>query len=134
MTINNDNRNFNANRDPLTGATGLHPLSTGIGADVGGLDGTRGVGAIEPTRGRASCWSENRSGRDSVEQGSSFADYGPAWGFGLDARDRYPGRDFDDVEPELSRDWATGRGESILSWEWARHAARDAWNRIGSSN
>lgn len=84
MTINNDDRNLDANRQPLNG--------------------------------------------------SSFDDYGPAYGFGVNARGRYPGRDFDDVESELSSDWAASRGASILSWEWARHAARDAWNRISPAN
>lgn len=60
-------------------------------------------------------------------------DYGPAYGFGMNARGRYPGRDFDDVESEMSSDWAS-RGASILSWEWAKHAARDAWNRISPSS
>ena len=61
-------------------------------------------------------------------------DHGPAYGFGVDARSRYPGRDFDDVEAEMLRDWVASRGASILSWEWARHAARDAWSRTGQSS
>ena len=36
MTMNNDNRSLDANRDPLTGAPGAHPVGTGIGAVVGG--------------------------------------------------------------------------------------------------
>jgi len=63
---------------------------------------------------------------------SSFFDYFPAYVFGLNARGRYPGRDFDDVESEMSREWAAIRGPSILSWEWAKLAARDAWNRISA--
>jgi len=59
-------------------------------------------------------------------------DHGPAYGFGVDARGRYSGHDFDDVEAEMSRDWIASRGVSILSWEWARHAARDGWNRYVS--
>ncbi len=34
--MNNDNRSLDANRDPLTGAPGAHPVGTGIGAVVGG--------------------------------------------------------------------------------------------------
>lgn len=72
--------------------------------------------------------------RDYVEKGSRFDHHGPAYGFGVDARGRYPGRDFDDVESEMSRDWASSRGASILNWEWARHAVRDAWNRVRPSH
>ena len=156
-----DNRNLDANRDPLTGAPGAHPLGTGlgavaggaaagaatgtvagpvgtvvgaaIGAIVGGLAGKGVAEAIDPTR-ESAYWSENFSERDYVEQGSSFDDYGPAYGFGVDARTQYPGRDFDDVESQMSSDWATRRGTSSLSWERARHAARDAWNRISPSS
>jgi hypothetical protein len=63
-----------------------------------------------------------------------LAKCGPAYGFGVDARDRYPGRKFDDVESEMSSDWAASRGASILNWGWARHAARDAWDGISRSN
>jgi len=155
--MNKDLRKLDADRDPRTGALGTHPVSTGIGAVVGGAaagaaTGTvagplgtavgaaigavvgglagKGVGeAIDPTREHA-YWSENFSGRDYVEKGSSFDDYGPAYDYGVDARGQYPGRGFDDVESDLSRDWTTRRGSSSLSWERAKHAARDAWNRI----
>jgi len=159
--VNNDNRKNDANRDPLTGAPGSHPVGTGIGAVVGGaaagaatgtvagpvgtavgaaigavVGGLAGKGvaeAIDPTREHA-YWSENFSGRDYVEKGSSFDDYGPAYDYGVDARGQYPGRGFDDIESDLSRDWATRRGASSLSWERAKHAARDAWNRISPVN
>jgi hypothetical protein len=32
------------------------------------------------------------------------------------------------VEPEFERDWPVVRGESPLTWDQARHAARDALN------
>lgn len=159
--MTNDDRKLDANRDPITGAPGAHPVGTGIGAVVGGatagaaagtvagpigtvagaaigavVGGLAGKGvaeAIDPTRERA-YWSENFSGRDYVEKGSSFDDYGPAYGFGVDARGRYQGRDFDEVESEMSNDWGARRGGSRLSWERAKLAARDAWERISPSN
>lgn len=155
-----DDRDLDANRDPLTGEPGAHPVGTGvgavvggaaagaatgtvagpvgtvvgaaIGAVVGGLAGKSVAEAIDPTRER-DYWSENFTGRDYVEQGSSFDDYGPAYGFGVSARGRYPGRDFDDVEREMSNDWADNRGSSGLGWDRARHAARDAWDRVSRS-
>ena len=117
MIINNDNCSVDAIRDPLTGAPGEHPAGIGIGAVVGGQ---AGEGAFR--------------GRDNVENGASFDHSGPAYHFGVHARGRYPGRDFDDVESEMASDWAASRGVSILSWEWAKHAARDAWNRISPSS
>jgi hypothetical protein len=46
---------------------------------------------------------------------------------------KHRGRRFEEVEPELSREWITVRGESGLEWTDARNAARDAWNRLGDS-
>lgn len=159
--MNHEDHDVDANRDPLTGAPGAHPVGTGLGAVIGGaaagaaagtvvgpvgtvvgaavgavVGGLAGKGvaeAIDPTREQA-YWRENFSGRDYVEQGSSFDDYGPAYGLGVNARGRNPGRSFDDVESELSGRWDASRGVSSLSWERAKHAARDAWNRISPSS
>lgn len=138
MKNDNDNRTPDANRDPLTGTPGAHPVGTGtvagaaIGAVVGGLAGKGVAEEVNPTR-ESAYWSENFSTREYVQKGSSFDDYGPAYGLGVNARGRYPGREFDDVESELSNDWATSRGTSSLSWERAKHAVRDAWNRLRQS-
>lgn len=159
--MNNDDRETNANRDPISGAPGAHPIGTGIGAVVGGaaagaatgtvagpvgtvigaaigavVGGLAGKGvaeSIDPTR-EGAYWNENFSDRDYVEKGSTFDDYGPAYGYGVSARGQFPGRNFDDVESELAGRWNTSRGASTLNWERARHAARDAWNRITPSS
>jgi hypothetical protein len=73
--MNKDLRDDGANRDPLPAAAGAHPVGTGIGAVVGGLDG-RGVAAtIDPTRERA-CWCENFSARDDIETTAGERDAG----------------------------------------------------------
>jgi hypothetical protein len=86
---------------------------------------------VDPDRER-DFWRENFSERDYVEPGSSFSDYGPAYDFGVQAHGRYPGRHFADAEYEMSSQWAAQRGSSSLSWELARPAAQDAWNRISA--
>lgn len=143
--------------DNLTGALGAHPKSTGIGALVGGATagaaagtvagpvgalfgaavgalagGLTGKGVaevIEPT-GDSTYWRKNFSQRDYVDKGSSFDDYGPAYGFGATARRQYAGRDFEEIETELAGDWHNWRGDSRLGWDQARLAVREAWDRI----
>jgi len=153
-----DNRNGgSANRDPISGAPGAHPVGTGLGALAGGAAAGAAVGtvagpvgtligaavgvvagglagkgvaeAIDPTREDA-YWRDNYSERPYVQSGSTYEDYGPAYGFGVDTASRYPGRSFDDVEPEMSRQWNERSGASNLRWDNARDAARDAWNRV----
>lgn len=154
--INDRSENDN-NEDPITGEPGAHPIGTGVGAALGGIAAGAAVGtvagpvgtvvgaalgavvggltgkgvaeAIDPTEEDA-YWRENYSTQEYVETGTTYEDYGPAYGLGVDAYQRYPGRTFEDVEPEISREWIEGAPGSTLRWDRARHAARDAWNRV----
>lgn len=154
MNTDADRREDGANRDLISGALGAHPVGSGVGAMVGGaaagaLTGTvagpigtvigAAVGAvvgglagkdvaeaIDPTR-EGAYWRENYGGRRYVEQRSIFDDDGPVYEFGVSAFGRYPSRYVEAVEPAMSSEWNTRRGASRLSWDRARHAARDAW-------
>ena len=85
--------------------------------------------SIDPTAEDA-YWRENYSKRDYVEKGSPYDTYRPAYQYGWESRGRYAGRRFDDVEPDLQRNWPTSRGKSNLAWEQAKRATRDAWDRV----
>jgi hypothetical protein len=52
----------------------------------------------------------------------------PPIGFG--ANDRYKDRSFEQAEPEWMRDWDHAKGTSKLPWESAKHATREAWQRV----
>lgn len=147
----------NENRDPISGALGAHPIGTGVGAAVGGaaagaaagtvagpvgtvvgaavgaiVGGFTGKGvaeAIDPTI-EETYWRENFKDRPYAANATDFNDYGPAYGYGVSSFVKYPGRSFDDVENDLSRDWDGARGASNLQWDQARNASRDAWDRI----
>jgi hypothetical protein len=49
---------------------------------------------------------------------------------GVDAHRRYEGQSFEQAEPELMRDWDRVKGISSLTWDNARHAVRDSWQRV----
>jgi hypothetical protein len=51
----------------------------------------------------------------------------------VESYNRNPDRRFEDVEPEIERDWGRARGNSSLEWEHARPAARDAWDRVSNA-
>jgi len=146
-----------ANRDPITGAPGAHPVGTGVGAAggaaagaaagaavggpvgaavglaagavVGGLAGKAGGEAVNPTREDA-YWRENYSSRPYFEQNLAYEDYQPAYRTGFEGYTRYRGKRFDEIEADLQRDYARVRGKSRLQWEKAKAAARDAWHRV----
>jgi hypothetical protein len=146
-----------ANRDPLTGEPGSHPVGTGVGAASGGtigavIGGAVGgpVGAIigaavggltggfagkglaesvNPTEEDA-FWSDNYKNRPYAK-GHDYDELRPAYRYGWESRTRYADRDWNDVENDLQKDWSTRQGSSTnLDWNTAKPAAYDAWNRV----
>lgn len=75
-------------------------------------------------------WRSHFRNRSYVASDDVYDDYGPAFRYGIDAHGRHEGRPFLDVEPELARDWDGFKGQSKLTWERAKGAVRDAWDRL----
>ena len=145
-----------ANRDPITGTPGAHPMGTGVGAagagaagaaigtavggPVGGLvgavagavaGGLAGKGAAEkanPTH-EEIYWRENYTRQTFVEKTRPYDDYAPAFRTGYEGYTRYTGKRFDQVQSDLQRDYEKMRGKSSLAWDKAKHATRAAWER-----
>lgn len=107
-------------------------IGAAVGAIVGGLAGKAVAEAIDPTAEDA-YWRDNFSARPYVDGTRNYNDYGPAYGYGVNAYSKYPGQTFDAVETHLSRDWTSARGTSNLDWASAKHASRDAWNRVSDT-
>jgi len=156
----NESDKGSANRDPISGAPGAHPVGTGIGAAAGGMAAGAAVGSVAGPVGTAigaavgavagglagkgiaekidptieeAYWRENYSKRPYYSKSYSYDDYGPAYMYGVDNYSRYQGRKFDDVEAELSRDWQRAKGKSRLAWEEAKFATRDSWQRLSDT-
>jgi hypothetical protein len=113
------------------GMTG--PVGAAIGAAVGAAAGALAGRAKADPKVEDAYWRDNYSSRPYVTSGATYDDYGPAYRYGVDAYSRYPDRSFDEVEPELGREWHGARGGSSLQWEHAKHATRDAWHRVGNA-
>lgn len=156
--VKDDNRD--ANRDPLTGAPGSHPVGTGLGAVAGGIAagaaagtvvgpvGTvvgAAVGAIvgglagkavgevmDPTVEDA-FWSRQYAQEPYYSKDLAYADYAPAYRTGYEAHSRYAGRKFDDVQSELQSSYERSKGASRLDWRAAMPASRAAWDRVAAA-
>ena len=145
-----------ANRDPLSGEAGAHPVGTGTGAAGGGIAGAMigaaaagpigaGVGAVVGAvagglagKGAAEAlnptveheyWRVEFQNRPYFTNGTPYDQYGPAYQYGWQSYAKYKNVKFADVEPELGRGWESQRGSSKLSWRHAQNATRDAWQR-----
>jgi phage tail tape-measure protein len=155
-TILNRGEPKSANPDPITGEPGSHPVGVGLGAAGGGLGGAAigsaagpigaAVGAVagaiiggmagkdiaesyDPTAEDA-FWRQNYRDRPYVTANDSYERLRPAFRYGWEAQREYAGRQFDEFEPELQQRWMTAKPG--MGWDHARHAARDAWERMGA--
>ena len=145
-----------ANRDPVTGEPGAHPVGTGVGAATGGTVGAviggavggpigamvgaavggiagglagKGISeSVNPTEEDA-FWRDHYSTRPYAS-GRKYEDLQPAYRYGWEARTRHENRNWNDVEGDLERDWSQRHGTTGLAWNDARNATRDAWNRV----
>ena len=152
-------RTADANRDPITGTPGAHPVGTGVGAAgggaagaaigaavggpvgaavgltagavAGGLAGKGAAEAVNPTL-EDTYWRDNYTAQPWVETTYTYEDYQPAFRSGYEGYARYrgTGKRYEDVEPELRRSWESTRGRSRLDWERAKAASRAAWDRV----
>jgi hypothetical protein len=145
-----------ANRDPITGEAGSHPVGTGVGsaggaaagaaagAAVGGPAGALVGGAIGAVAGGAAghvagealdptvearYWRDNYHRRPYYEPGSDYSAYEPAYRYGWESANDPTYRDlgFDDAEPRLASGWSNR--SSDRPWDRSREAVRDAWDR-----
>ncbi len=100
-----------------------------IGGAIGGAAGESIARAVNPTAEEA-YWEENYQMRSYVRPSASFDTYRPAYRYGIDAYAKYDGKPFDEIEPSLNKEWAGARQNSLLEWNEARDAARDAYDRL----
>ncbi len=108
------------------------PVGTAIGAVAGGLAGgfagKEVADYIDPAE-EETHWQEQFPSRPYYREGANFEEYRPAYRYGVEAANKYPGKRFDEVETRLGRSWPRNRGESRLTWGKARDAVRDAFDR-----
>lgn len=151
-----DSASRDLNPDPITGEPGAHPVGTGLGAAatgaaVGAAAGLAGgpiagaVGAaigavaggyagkgiaeeIDPTAEEA-YWRDEYPRREYFSEDVGYEEIAPAYRYGWESRSRNRDRSWEEVEPDLARDWGRAPGVASLQWPQARPATRDAWER-----
>jgi hypothetical protein len=81
-------------------------------------------------------WNENYRTSPVYESGRDYDYYRPAYRTGYMGWSQYgaSGRSFEEAEPQLRSGYERDNGSSGLGWDRARVAARQAWDRVGSSS
>lgn len=145
------------NADPISGASGAHPVGTGagalggaaagaaigtavggpvgtvvggaIGAVSGGLAGKGVAEAMNPTE-EDGYWRENYKTRPYARAGTQYDQLQPAYQYGWESRSKNAEKDWKDVENDLESGWDKARGKSKMAWEDAKMATHDAWDHV----
>lgn len=146
------------NPDPITGEPGSHPVGVAaggsggavagaavgaavggpvgaavggiVGAVAGGIVGKSAAEALNPTL-EEEYWRENYKTRPYFREGVDYSEYAPAYRYGWETavRDDYHNRTFEEIEPNLQREWEADRTRYPRPWAEMREAIRDAYNR-----
>lgn len=152
--------NADANPDPITGEPGSHPVGVAgggvaggaagaaiggalggpiggvvgaaIGAVAGGLAGKGVAEVVDPTVEDA-YWRDNYKARPYYKEGTKYESYAPAYRYGWEkaTHPAYRGRKFDEVEPELEREWPSYQTTGT-AWRDTRDATKDAFDRVSA--
>jgi hypothetical protein len=75
-------------------------------------------------------WRDNYGARPYAKVDLGYQYYQPSYKYGHESAFFYGGRAWDgEVESDLARGWEQARGESNCTWDEARGAVRDAYER-----
>jgi hypothetical protein len=76
-------------------------------------------------------WRTNYRSRPYASTGGQdYSFYQPAYRYGYESAHRNEGRNWNDIEPQLSTDWLTWESRTKSTWEEVKGAVRDAWDRV----
>ena len=87
---------------------------------------------IDPVR-EEEYWRQNYKGRPYYRKGASYTEYEPAYRYGIQNAMKNAGKRFEDNMDKMEAGWKKVQGKTTLSWEHAKDAVRDAWERAAAS-
>ncbi|MCM2373634.1 hypothetical protein [Aporhodopirellula aestuarii] len=158
-TKNEETREELRNEDPITGAAGSHPVGTGVGAALGGAAAGAAAGSvagpvgtvagaivggvaggyagkavaenIDPTV-ESAYWEETHSQRPYYNDAYGYDQYQPAYQAGWEAFDADANEEWVTREAIARQRWENEGGAQYMTWEEARPAAMDAYDRVNT--
>ena len=116
----NKRNGADANTDPTTETSGVL---------VAGPEARSRVEEMDPAAEDA-YWQTHYAKRPYVDRDTAYGTYQLAYQTGYEGRIQYPGKKFEEVENDLRGNYEKSKGSSTLTWDKARNATRDAWNRV----
>jgi hypothetical protein len=75
-------------------------------------------------------WQTNYRTRPYASGSTDYNRFRPGYRYGYESAGRYTGRNWNDVETDLSRGWSAYEHRGTSTWEQVKDAVRDAWDRV----
>lgn len=97
--------------------------------DLGTSSGSGGLGDWSTEE---NYWRTNYNTRPYASADRSFDHYRPGYQYGYESAQRFRGRNWNEVEQDLSSGWDSyeHRGDNRSTWEQIKHSVKDAWDRV----
>jgi hypothetical protein len=121
----------------MAGAPGI-VAGVVVGGVLGAIAGKDIAESVNPSKEEA-YWENNHKHQDYFDSTITYDSYAPAYRFGIEAYSTYLGRDFNEIEMQMERQWNKQidneeRGASRLTWATAKFPVRDAYERLFKLN
>ena len=111
----------------VAGPVGL-AVGAVAGAVAGAYGGTRIADAIYPPE-EEQYWREHHAEEEWADKDSSYDQYVTAYRTGYQAYQKYGDKPYEEVEPELEREYLQSDANRVVSWSRAPPALKAAWRR-----
>ena len=103
-----------------------------VGAVAGGVagayGGTRVAEAVYPPE-EEQYWREHHAQEEWAEKDSSYDQYASVYRTGYEAFFKYPDTPYEEIEPQIEREYQQSDSNRVVSWSRARPALKAAWRR-----
>ena len=68
--------------------------------------------------------------KTTVREEFSYEQYEHAYRTGYTSFQKYPGKNFDEVEESVANDYESGKPDAALPWDTVRPAVNSVWDRM----
>jgi hypothetical protein len=75
-------------------------------------------------------WREHHAKQPYADKTLSYEHYAPAYRTGIEAANKYRGKNFEEIETDLALDYQRHTTGAALPWDHARHAVHAAWAKL----
>src|ERR1051326_6556446 len=75
-------------------------------------------------------WRKHHASQPHASEETTFEQFAPAYRVGAEAAQKYPGKEFQEIELDVALDYEKHEVGSALPWDHVRGASKAAWAKV----